>query len=659
MKYTGRALLAAALLVAPYGLALIAVLMSSRGLASVVVQGPGQVSIFSWVLLVLSLSGLGLFAYAALRARRTRTGPLAAGVPLAQIDQPRLWAEVFALADKIKASPPDDIRLTAEPHVRIIEETRWSGLLPGPRHLAIGAPALLGLTSEQLRALIAHELGHQSADHRFSAIAHRGHDAAVRFTDAFDPDSWLATAADLLARAYCFVARPVTEDQEYAADEWAADVAGAKTTIAALRETVPLESAWTQFLTDYVTPGCVAGLHPEDLFGGFIEFLDDPERQAHLEAHSRRLSETDGEGGARAWHNAHPALTDRVAAVKALTTARSLDLSGPAEDILDDWSGALRAVQQLTYAAAGSQPASWAHLAEAGGRAECAQAAHQLVPVSEAIGVRPATLADVVEAVNIAKVPLLARGAAPDDSDLRRGDVAIRLSGHLVAEALVSAGRASFVHSWSAAPLLVDRQGEEIDPWSAISNATASSSGAELQAWLRSHRVPLHPPRPQPSQATYRSASAPAPTDPAPTVAVAVPTPTLEAPVAAPPTHAPVPDRVLALAAPIAGSTNGALLVSGTGISLRKARALGRRGPGVALGSVIEGARGERARLDTLPWAKIKTAEFTGLEDDRGVLTIRVEQERDRVVTFADDTQIEGDLLGALESLLGNRLLIS
>ena len=61
-------------------------------------------------------------------------------------------------------------------------------------------------------------------------------------------------------------------------------------------------------------------------------------------------------------------------------------------------------------------------------------------------------------------------------------------------------------------------------------------------------------------------------------------------------------------------------------------------------------------RTETLSWTDITSAQFSGLEEDKGVLTLHVARGKPHRVEFLADTEIHGDLLGALENLLGPRL---
>ena len=103
------------------------------------------------------------------------------GAPLTERDQPALWREIHELAVLAGTRPPDDVRLTAVVNAGVWEEPRLLGLRAGERHLEIGLP-LLALTVGELRAVLAHELGHYGRGHRVA-----GHDLPDQGRAAADP----------------------------------------------------------------------------------------------------------------------------------------------------------------------------------------------------------------------------------------------------------------------------------------------------------------------------------------------------------------------------------------------------------------------------------------------------------------------------------------
>ncbi|MET7766072.1 M48 family metallopeptidase [Streptomyces sp. NPDC005393] len=239
---------------------------------------------------------------------------------------PALWATVEELALAVGTRPPDHIRLTAEVNASVTEDASFLGLAPGGRTLHLGLPLLAGLPPAELRAVLAHELGHFSRRHnRFGALAHRGTAGLLAARQAIQD----ASAANDLVRMYAggprlllglytrvfrWLTRPVRRRQEIEADREAAKVAGAGTVADALRSTAALEQAWREFLADFLTPmrrayGCV----PDDPFRVFAQLVQAPELREPLAALRERVAERPADPD-----DPHPDLATRLGRLKRL-----------------------------------------------------------------------------------------------------------------------------------------------------------------------------------------------------------------------------------------------------------------------------------------------------------------------------------------------------
>ncbi|QKV97748.1 M48 family metalloprotease [Streptomyces sp. NA02950] len=217
-------------------------------------------------------------------------GPPAGTVWVSRRGAPALWAVVEELARAVGTRRPDHIRLTSEVNASVTEDASFLGLVPGSRTLYLGLPLLAGLPPAELRAVLAHELGHYSRRHnRFGALAHRGSaglDAARQaIRDASAANDLVRMYAGgpqalvgLYARVFRRLTRPVRRRQELEADREAARVAGADTVAGALRSTAVLEQLWPEFIAEFLTPmrrahGCV----PDDPFRIFADLVEAPE----------------------------------------------------------------------------------------------------------------------------------------------------------------------------------------------------------------------------------------------------------------------------------------------------------------------------------------------------------------------------------------------
>ena len=156
---------------------------------------------------------------------------------------PRLFAMLDEVTDKLHAPRFHHVQVTREFNAGVLQVPKLGLLGWQVNYLQIGLPLTQALSPEQFRAVIAHEVGHLSANHsRFSGWIYRvrrtwfqlmqnlhgsGHKAAFLFTAFFN---WYAP----YFAAYSFV---LARADEYVADRCAAEVAGAKTAAEALVQT--------------------------------------------------------------------------------------------------------------------------------------------------------------------------------------------------------------------------------------------------------------------------------------------------------------------------------------------------------------------------------------------------------------------------------------
>ncbi|MFJ8044415.1 M48 family metalloprotease [Kitasatospora sp. NPDC096147] len=348
---TGRAALAVALLVGFYLLAA-AMVLTVVGLDVALVVETGRFNLGIAKLIVLSLAVVYPVARVVFLTRRPRYDGPDSGLAVSRAEQPELWARVDRLAGLTGVRGPAELRITPGVNASVREDTKLLGLLPGRRHLEIGAPLLAGLTEDELDAVLAHEFGHYSnRDVKLAALTMAGRSAithtvdslnlraerrrenrqaeyaaddAVRIAKGKKPheltagggvDRALARVFGLYAKLYFRVSEAVSRRQEYAADRTAAAIAGRDATAAALRRIPLLEAAEGFYLRRYATIGWEAGLLPPpgQVYGGFTELLADPDRRAELARLGLELPEQHQDP-----YDSHPPIALRVAAVEAL-----------------------------------------------------------------------------------------------------------------------------------------------------------------------------------------------------------------------------------------------------------------------------------------------------------------------------------------------------
>lgn len=337
-----RAFVAVAMLVGFYLLAVAQLLVAFVllvGLSAAIANAVG----FAVYLNIGAGTVLAGLVYGTWRALRGVKALPPVGVRLRRDSAPELWAVVRELAAAVQTRPPDEIWLVAQVNAAVTEDTRLLGLVGGRRRLVIGLPLLHGLTVSQLRAVLAHELGHYSLRHtRLTAVAYRGHLAVattIRQISAANPMSW---TLKLYARLFLLVQRSVSRRQERDADLAAVRLAGRGATASALRELRVIADAYRFFATEYVGPGPDTGIAPADLFGGFAQLL-----AARVDELDQLRATQPADEPRSAWRT-HPPLPQRLATIaKARQRAEPPQDRRPAVVLVPQVADAGRRLQTL------------------------------------------------------------------------------------------------------------------------------------------------------------------------------------------------------------------------------------------------------------------------------------------------------------------------
>ncbi|GDY54668.1 hypothetical protein SVIO_052910 [Streptomyces violaceusniger] len=304
---TSRALLALALLAVFYALVAAMVLLWAAFLVAALWTAGTPEAMTPPTTVVTACAAFAPIVFgmvwAVIRTARP-AAPREGAVTVTRRGAPELWRTVEELALDVGTRPPGHIRLTAEVNASVTEDAPLLGLAPGRRVLYLGLPLLAGLSPAELRAVLAHELGHFSGRHsRFGAVAHRGAAGLVAARQAIQD----ASAANDLVRLYAgvpllllglythvfrWLTRPVRRRQELEADREAARVAGPGAVADALCSTVALEAAWQEFLADFLAPlRRATGRVPDDPFRAFAHMVEAPELREPMAALRARAVE--------------------------------------------------------------------------------------------------------------------------------------------------------------------------------------------------------------------------------------------------------------------------------------------------------------------------------------------------------------------------------
>jgi len=527
MKYTVRALLAVALLAGFYlicagvlvALGLLLYEVTIHDLAGALAAKLGLVTIVAALAI-----GRGLFG----RRKHKHTEP--GGQSVTEQEQPALWAEVRALAARARTRPPQEIRLVPEVNAAVSEDSKLLGLVPGTRRLYVGVPLLMGLSTQQFRSVLAHELGHYSGRHTaLAGVSYRGKESIGRVIGELGADSLIGKVLSLYGRLYLAVTRSVNRRQELEADVLSAELVGPATAAAALRELPPLEGAWGHFLDAYVALGQEIDARPADLFDGFQQFLADPERQRQMAEIRHNPPEE-----RRSVYDSHPTIDERVRAFAAMRGQGDSDGSGPALGLLTTPEQALGRFEAFLYDGSPRRAVPFEHLVT--------EAAAAIVDRNTGLLLRELSVQQLARPTLGGVVDLLRRGLAHRLYNLVDGTEEQKKAfvTHLVAQAidhtLVTTGNATHRVNWGGPWQLVEADGTVLDTTALAETALASTPGAgALADFLLECGIPM--------EEVHR---APAP-DP----------------------ESAQPSRLLGAVAPIRGEKKRVLVVLDTGLVLR------------------------------------------------------------------------------------------
>ncbi|ROT27966.1 M48 family metallopeptidase [Micromonospora sp. HM5-17] len=455
MVATVRALASVVMLIGFYVVALVqlvAALLLAVWLSSVI---PGLLA--AKLALPLIAASAGAVLVALWKAIRTKPQPLH-GLPLGPDQAPELWGTVRELADVVGTRVPDEIRLVPEINAAVTEDTRLLGLIGGRRILYIGLPLLQAMTVDQLRSVLAHELGHYSGRHtRLGGVAYRGRLAiggAIGRIGPRNPVGWVFRG---YARLYLLVDHAASRRQELEADRASVQVAGRTAAISALRELPVLGAAWAFFHDRYVRPGWEAGYVPVDLFGGFAELL----AARTDELAELRATEPDDTGSR--W-DTHPPISQRIAAMAAMPDNPGVADGRPARLLLADPGAVSRRLQELVVDAGDRTPLPWPEFTAAMVAAVVQREADAVYrALGRFTGVAEPNLPALLRLVEEHRLPEFAMSLFPDATRQEAVGRFASLMERLLEGAAVASGAARWRHSWSEPARLTGRDGEPLE----------------------------------------------------------------------------------------------------------------------------------------------------------------------------------------------------
>ncbi|SMD22662.1 M48 family metallopeptidase [Lentzea albidocapillata] len=439
-------------------------IIASLGVLASVLFGRGDAEGGSWLLALALILGAPTL-YALVRAIWARPRPT--GVPLTRATHPELWRHVDELAAIAGTRSPDDIRLVNEANAGVWERR-------GTRYLELGLPWVAGMTIGELRSVLAHELGHYGGGHtRLSAVTFRAKVALGMMSE--QGTGYLSGVLYAWARLYALVAASASRVHERFADEVSVAAAGREASMRSLLRGGPLGAAWADYQRWYVALGVLAGRTPP-LLEGFRAYLDHPRRVHQLREIEPLLAAQEP----KSVFNSHPPVRERVA-----TIARLSPFTGGVAEAIDErqsWPLLDGTPPEEVAALVGVRgpPITWEELAALAGPALVRQHADLLRHAGRVSKVGE-TPADVLAALSRAELHKLT--GAPVDASLTTEEVheaavdaVTELLGCMVADLLVTAGRATLELNWGGLFVLRMPDGAAVYPEDLVAPAVRDAN---------------------------------------------------------------------------------------------------------------------------------------------------------------------------------------
>ena len=251
------------------------------------------------------------------------------GPELTADTQPRLFQLVEDVARATAQESPRDVYLL--PDVNAFVSHRGGVMGIGSRRvMGLGLPLLQGLTTQQLRGVIAHEFGHYvGGDVALAPWVHKTRAAIGRAIERLG-DSWASHVFNAYGKLFMRLTMAISRRQEFVADEVAASVAGVAPMKAALSQVAVLASAHAAYFLYEVVPVLESGFLPP-IAAGFARYRASPV----FAAGSTSLIDHEMTTGETGPFDSHPALRDRLAALDRATGATALEDETPALSLLD------------------------------------------------------------------------------------------------------------------------------------------------------------------------------------------------------------------------------------------------------------------------------------------------------------------------------------
>lgn len=345
--------------------AAVALLVGFYVLALVVGLALAAVAVLPWFLdgvpqnlWVTVVSGIAAFAIlSGIAPRRLPFDP--PGPELAETDQPELFALVREVAEETGQEMPRSVYLAHDVNAAVAQVGGVLGF-GGHRVLIVGLPLMQGLTTDQLRAVLAHEFGHyHGGDVRLGPFFGRTYDAVARTVTALhDADSWWHKPFEAYGRFFLRRSAAIKRTQEFSADRLAAQVAGRDVNAAALRAVHAQGAAFEAYFSNEYAP-----LLEQGRCAPYLAGFDATKRSDGGERLMEAVVAHAGDGEPDPY-STHPELPERLAALAELPDDGRRDSGEPALGLLHGIRNLESAVVGWLVQGHDVDPIAWDEVAE-------------------------------------------------------------------------------------------------------------------------------------------------------------------------------------------------------------------------------------------------------------------------------------------------------
>ena len=234
------------------------------------------------------------------------------GPQLTRQAQPELHQGVEQIAQSAGQPPPAEIYLIPEVNAWVSHRGGWMGI-GSRRVMAVGLPLMQALTLSQFRGVLAHEFGHFcGGDTTLGPWIYKTRSALGRTVWAlYKRRPWLSIPFLWYGKAFLRITHAISRQQEYFADQLAAQVVGPTAVSEALKRLHGIDLAYRAFWNTEMAPALKQGYRPPFSYG-FALFLDAAQTAEQMNAavqEELQRNEFD-------LYDTHPCLADRLAALK-------------------------------------------------------------------------------------------------------------------------------------------------------------------------------------------------------------------------------------------------------------------------------------------------------------------------------------------------------